>query len=233
MGWLRSPLSAGPGCCAVCRGPAGLGFRRCFQCAVHRQLAPGLLADVVVPLSYSVAGTGYARALWHYKADVPGRDEAGALLRDLLLVFLHDHGRCAWARAGGAPTHAAVVPGGRGRPGTHPLRALLEPYLALPWADLGIDPAEPVQARDLRPGRFRAAGPLTGARVLLLDDTWTSGSSAQSAALALRLAGARNVAAIILGRHLNPADPAADPVTTLLAARPFQPDICAVHTHAK
>jgi hypothetical protein len=201
---------------------------------VHRQLAPGLLAGVVVPISYSVAGSAYAQALWHYKADVPGRDEAGGLLRDLLLVFLHDHGRCVWARAGAtAPSHVAVVPGGRGRPGIHPLRALLEPYLTLPWAGLGIDPAEPVQARDLRPGRFRAAGPLSGAHVVLLDDTWTSGSSAQSAALALRLAGAKTVSAIILGRHLNPNDPAADPVTALLAARPFRPDICAVHRRTR
>src|ERR1700738_4351480 len=187
--WLRAPLPARPGCCAVCTGPPRPGFLRCFQCSLHRQGAPGLLADTVVPVSYAVAGTEYARALWLYKSDVPQQDAARGLLRALLLVFLHDHGRCVLAHAGiTAPSHVAVVPSGRGRPGAHPLRTLVEPYLALPWAGLVPAPGEPVQARDLRPGRFRAAGRLAGATILLLDDTWASGSSAQSAAIALKLA---------------------------------------------
>ena len=150
--WLRPPLPAGPGCCAVCRGPARPGFRRCYQCAVHRHDAAGMLADVVVPVSYSVAGTGYARALWHYKSDAPGQDAAGRALRAMLLVFLHDHGRCIWARARmPAPTHVAVVPSGRGRPGTHPLQALVQPYLALPWGRVGI--AAEATTRDGRRAR--------------------------------------------------------------------------------
>jgi hypothetical protein len=38
--------------------------------------------------------------------------------------------------------------------------------------------------------------------VLLLDDTWTSGGTAQSAAVALKRAGARSVAVVVAGRHL-------------------------------
>ena len=228
--WLRAPLPAGPGCCAVCRGPVRPGFRRCFQCSLHTDGAAGMLADIVVPVSYAVAGTAYARALWLYKSDAAQQAAARALLRDLLLVFLHDHGRCVWARTGvAAPSHVAVVPSGRGRTGRHPLRTLVEPYLALPWAELVIDPREPVQARDLRPGRFRAAGRLAGAAVLLLDDTWTSGASAQSAAIALRRAGARRVAVVTLGRHVNPRDRDADSLTGMLAASGFRPDLCAVH----
>jgi hypothetical protein len=40
-----------------------------------------------------------------------------------------------------------------------------------------------------------------------MDDTWVSGGSAQSAAAALKLAGACRVAIVVLGRHVNPADP--------------------------
>ncbi len=231
---LRAPLPAGPGCCAVCRGPAQPGFLRCFQCAQHRHSAAGMLADLVVPVSYAVAGTSHARALWQYKSDVADRDAARAALRAMLLVFLRDHGPCVRARAGmaAAPSHVAVVPSGRGRPGTHPLRTLVEPYLALPWADLLIRPGEPVPARDLRPGRFRAPGRLSGAAILLLDDTWTSGSSAQSAAIALKLAGATRVAVVTLGRHVNPHDPTAAPLTAVLAGRSFRPDRCAVHRPA-
>jgi hypothetical protein len=43
--------------------------------------------------------------------------------------------------------------------------------------------------------------------VLVVDDTWVSGGSAQSTAAALKLAGARRVAVVVLGRHVNPADP--------------------------
>ena len=230
---LRAPLPAGPGCCAVCRGPAQPGFLRCFQCAQHRRSAAGMLADLVVPVSYAVAGTSYARALWQYKSDVADRDAARAALRAMLLVFLRDHGPCVRARAGmAAPIHVAVVPSGRGRPGAHPLRTLVEPYLALPWADLLIRTAEPVPGRDLHPGRLRAPGQLSGAAVLLLDDTWTSGSSAQSAAIALKLAGAGRVAVVTLGRHVNPRDPAAAPLTAVLAGRSLRPDRCAVHRPA-
>jgi adenine/guanine phosphoribosyltransferase-like PRPP-binding protein len=65
--------------------------------------------------------------------------------------------------------------------------------------------------------------------VLLLDDTWVSGASAQSAAAALRLAGASHVAAVILGRHVNPDDPASAPLLTGLAPARYDPLACAVH----
>ena len=109
-----------------------------------------------------------------------------------------------WAAAGMAsPTHLAVVPSGRRRPGPHPLRALAGPLTGLPWAELTVAwPLDPA-GRIADPGRYRAV-PLPGARVALLDDTWTTGASAQSAAAALRLAGAQSVAVIVLGRHLLP-----------------------------
>jgi hypothetical protein len=189
-----------------------------------------MLADVVVPVSYSVAGTGYARALWLYKSDAPDRDAARRALRVMLLVFLRDHGRCVWTRAQmAAPTHVAVVPSGRGRSGVHPLRTLVQSYLALPWAELDVCAREPVPARDLDRGRFRAPAWLAGASVLLLDDTWTSGSSAQSAAIALRRAGARRVAVLTLGRHVNPRERTAGSLAAVFAGRSFRPDRCAVH----
>jgi hypothetical protein len=45
---------------------------------------------------------------------------------------------------------------------------------------------------------------LSGARVLLLDDTYVSGARAQSAAATLRLAGARAVVIVAAGRVLRP-----------------------------
>jgi hypothetical protein len=230
---LYAVRPAGSGCCAVCHGRAAPGFAYCHGCGSHRQCAPGLLADLVVPITYSVGGTGYAAALWQYKsaaASTASRAIARAALRLRLLVFLHDHGPCLWSQAGtAAPTHVAVVPSGRGGTGPHPLRTLAEPYLRLPWAGLAVRPGEPVLGRDMRVSRFRAAGRLTGATVLLLDDTWTSGASAQSAAAALKLAGARSVLTVILGRHLNPSQPELNSFIAGLAAYPFSRDVCAMH----
>ena len=43
-----------------------------------------------------------------------------------------------------------------------------------------------------------------GARVLVVDDTFTTGARAQSAASALQLAGARVIAVVPIGRVIDP-----------------------------
>jgi hypothetical protein len=203
---LCTPPPAGRGVCACCQGPARPGSARCFQCELHAAAAPGLLADVVAAAGYAPKGSPLARDLWLYKSGAPAAPAAGRALLALLLTFLHDHGPQIWRRGRmPAPSHACVVPSSRGRAGPHPLRALLSGYLTLPWAVLRPCAAGGSWGRDLDPGRFQADGPLTGASVLVLDDTWTSGASAQSAVLACRRAGARWVAVVVIGRHLPAA----------------------------
>jgi len=85
-----------------------------------------------------------------------------------------------------------------------------------------------VAARTVDPGKFSATQDLAGEPVLLLDDTWASGASVQSAAGALKTAGAGKVAVLVIGRHVNPeyGDNAAR-LRTL--PRGFDWDRCAVH----
>ena len=255
---LRAPLPGMPGLCAVCRGPAGRGSVRCFQCDLQRQCAGSGLADLVVPIAFAAKGSPHAKRLWQYKsistpliqvldgaatagdAGAAGRAaraiEAGPLLLALLLGFLRDHGRCGWREAGltWPPTHLAVVPSARGRPGAHPLRALIGPYLSCRWAELCAR-ADYHQARELDPDRFQA-GPVPGGRILLLDDTWTTGASAQSAAMALRRAGASSIATVVLGRHINPEfesiwSPGPRPPHAFsIEGMPFLTGSCAVHS---
>jgi hypothetical protein len=214
--------------CVVCRGPAGRGFTRCYQCGWHDTLGHGLLADAVVPICYAVKGTAFATCLWRYKSWLAPSPRARTLLLALLLAFLHDHGPCLWRHAGmPSPGRLAVVPSGCGRPGPHPLLRLASPYLRLPQVPLAIRPGS--QGRDLDLDRFRAGQAAAGASVLLIEDTWVSGASAQSAAAALRLAGACHVAIVVLGRHVNPADPGAIPLAARLAPAPYDPACCAVH----
>ncbi|HTT49859.1 MAG TPA: hypothetical protein VMH35_00450 [Streptosporangiaceae bacterium] len=219
---LAMPGPPGPAECRTCRGPVLDGYRRCFQCGLHAESAPGRLADLVVPIAYAPKGSPLARQLWQYKSARPaGRAAAQRWLRTLLLVFLREHGPCLWRAAAMPPaSHVAVVPSCRGRPGPHPLATLIAPYLALAWAGLAVASPDAPGCHDLDPGRFRATRPLPGASVLLLDDTWTTGGSAQGAAGALRAAGARHVAMVVVGRHLN------RPAAAL--GRPFRLDRCAV-----
>jgi hypothetical protein len=220
-----------PGVCAVCRGPAGPGYTRCYQCARHEVLGPDLLADAVVPISYAVKGTAFAADLWRYKAGWSPRTEPAAArtsLLALLLAFLRDHGGCIWRQAGmTAPGCLAVVPTGCGRPGPHPLLRLAAPYLRLPQARLVIRPGR--QGRDPDPSRFHTERGSLRADVLLLEDSWVSGSSAQSAAAALKRAGAKRVAVIVLGRHLDPADRFGASLAARVAELPYDPGRCAVH----
>jgi hypothetical protein len=217
-----------PAACGVCRGPVRSGFARCYQCARHGLLGPGLLADAVVPICYAVKGTDLAADLWRYKSWRAPSASARAALLALLLTFLHDHGPCVWRHAGmAAPGRLAVVPTGCGRPGPHPLLGLTSPYLRLPLARLAMWPGR--QGRDLDIQRFYAERTVARADVLLIDDTWVSGASAQSAAAALKLAGARRVAVVVLGRHLNPADPRAAQLLARLRPGPYDRSECAVH----
>ena len=198
--------------CRTCRGPAGAGFDRCYQCELALSEAGGLLADAVAPAGYAVRGGPLAEDLRRYKSDRAAAAEvaaATARLRELLAGFLADRGPSVWAAAGMAagPTAVAVVPSGQGRPGAHPLAGLVRSCVAVPRVRLAVVPAE-IHTRGVNPHWVRVGDPVADRDVLVVDDTWVSGGSAQSAAAALKLAGARRVAVVVLGRHVNPADPA-------------------------
>jgi hypothetical protein len=225
------PLGPGPGAvpaCVICRGAVRPGYARCYQCDRHDLSGQRLLADAVVPVSYAVKGTELAEALWRYKSWSAPSGPAGASVLALLLAFLNDHGGCVWRHAAMPPPgRIAVVPTGCGRPGPHPLLRLARPCLRRPFVSLAIRPGR--QGRDLDVYRFRAGPVPSGASVLLLDDSWVSGASAQSAAAALKLAGAGHVAIVVLGRHVNPDDPRASQLMARLVPAPYDPSMCAVH----
>jgi adenine/guanine phosphoribosyltransferase-like PRPP-binding protein len=75
---------------------------------------------------------------------------------------------------------------------------------------------------------LQPAARLDGQHVLILDDVWTTGSNAQSAALAVRRAGAAAVSVLVVGRWLSPDRRGmADFIATRLH-RDYDPDICPV-----
>jgi hypothetical protein len=206
-------LSIGSMDCRTCRGPVQAGFARCYQCDLAHARCAGLLADVVAPVAYAVKGGRLAGDLWRYKSGAAGAAEAGARLTAMLARFLRAQGGQVWRAAGmiAGPGLAAIVPSGQGRPGPHPLLGMVASCVDVPIVPLSTAPGAAARARGLADGVaagwLTVGGAVAETDVLLVDDTWVSGASAQSAAAALKAGGARRVALVVIGRHVDPADP--------------------------
>jgi predicted amidophosphoribosyltransferase len=195
----------GPDVCELCFNFTR-GYRRCYACS---HIEPHL--DAIAPISYSVAHEQLHHALASYKR-LTG-DVARRLTIDLAAVLwrhLDGHERCVANRAGTQRFElVTTVPSGdrdRDRDERHPLSRIVS-TLAKPTRDryerLLCRSGHTTTPRSFDAGKFEASRTLSGESVLLIDDTWTTGASAQSAAAALKQAGAGTVAAVVIGRHLN------------------------------
>lgn len=180
------------------------GYARCYACAHGESVL-----DAVAPISYSVAREQLHHALWSYKhLEGAVARRLSAILAAILWRFLTDHEQCL-ATAAGASRFDVVttVPSSdRARDEHHPLRAIVGELVA-PTRDrhrrLLRRTNHDVPSRTFSELKFHAVERLHDHTILLIDDTWTTGSSAQSAAAALKAAGAGPVAAVVIGRHLN------------------------------
>ncbi|MBV9336375.1 MAG: hypothetical protein JO243_10825 [Solirubrobacterales bacterium] len=194
---------AGPDVCETCFNFTA-GYTRCYACA-HSQS----VLDAVVPISYSVGREQLHHALASYKrldGDVARR--LGAILAAILWRFLAQHEPCV-AKAAGVTRFELVttVPSSDPtRDEHHPLRHIAGEVVAPTRTRYqpvlrrsGIE----VPPRTFSQDKFEATERLDGRPILLIDDTWTTGTSAQSAAAALKAAGAGPIGAVVIGRHLN------------------------------
>lgn len=213
--------------CRVCAGPVG-GFDRCWRCDQDRRIAG--LADVVAPLSYAIAGTPSGALVRDYK-NHPARsvrERQSALIKELVQQSIARHECCIGRAAGQAVSRRLVIPSLTSRPGRHPF-AELTPITA-PRQTIELIPAPDARCDRATNDKFvlHPEARLDGQHVLILDDVWTTGSNAQSASLAVRLAGAAAVSVMVVGRWLNPQRRlVADFIKTRLC-RDYDPDICPV-----
>ncbi len=192
----------GPDVCSQCFNLTD-GYSRCYAC-VHG----GRFLDAMAPISYSVAGGQLHHALASYKrleGVVARRFALG--LAAVLWRHLAAHERCL-ARATAIPAFslATTVPSsGPGRGTAHPLHqlvGLVEPLRGR-YERLLRRSEVPATAHEFNPHKYEARRDLAGQAILLIDDTWTKGANAQSAAAALRAAGAEHVSAVVIGRYVN------------------------------
>lgn len=243
--WLReqnlapSVLSDDAGTCSLCRvptpvGPQGTPYERCYSC--RRKFSSVL--DGFVPICYSLQN-GLEGLLWRAK-----NESADAWLRlplgALLWTFLKQHRRCIENFYGGdfdllvaMPSHSST------RGGISHLDAVISRVrdFAEEWSRSALVKNDASKAGSRReqiiPGLFTASPIVRGKRVLLLDDTFTTGGSLASAAYALKQGGAVSVIGLTFGRQLKAEWRDSKDFVASLKGRVTDTSKCVVHIDPK
>jgi hypothetical protein len=203
-GYLRNTVRVRHRTCLVCTTPVESNSRTlCLPCGRHRHQHG--LADLVAPTVYAVKGGQSGYMMRGYKAYRPV-DQNHRVVTMITLLTLSQHGGCS-ARLLDVPvTHWASVPSLPEKPGPHPFNLIVR--RSAPGIEVPLKAAPAATVSDVRAvssAHFATSYPLPpGSHVLLLDDTWASGSHVQSAALALRRAGAHKVSALVVARWIKP-----------------------------
>lgn len=198
----------GDGVCITCHSSV-YGYERCLPCTRAWQKLGSLTADATAFVSLAPAGQQLARELLTYKRDDIAerhRHQRMVGLAAVLWRWLAVHEPHVAHRAG-TPEFSAItsIPSTKGRPGEHPLKRLVSGIVTgtgTRYRNL-LEAQGGDRGRDVVADRFTVVGPVEGVSVLLLDDTWTTGARAQSAAAALKLAGASTVGFVAIGRWFN------------------------------
>jgi predicted amidophosphoribosyltransferase len=208
-GMLTPVPRSGPGVCRVCHGATReLTHAYCPVCyrAVYHQLRRD--GPLIVPISLCTQGDGLYRLLQDYKRSPDGevRRRASQAVASLLVRFVTTHTRCIHRAARRGWEQVTVVPSGRDRGSRHPLEEALEQAGWTPVRTLCRGPG--ALGRNLASeDAYRAVAGVSGKSLLLVDDLYDSGAHLQSAAAALRVAGADVVAGVPVARVLEPEPP--------------------------
>jgi hypothetical protein len=198
-----------PGVCPVCRSGPRPGYAVCRSCTeVTRQVSHP--TTNIVPISLYTLDSQLWHVLRYYKdGSGPGTELLAAQVAAIIARFTARHLRCVAGLLGGDPAVVTSVPSTRAEPrlGRHPLETAVTRAAALasryePLLVRGPGSADHNQADDCA---FTVSRRLRGERVLVVDDTLTTGARLQSAVSALRLHGASAIAAVVVGRVIDPA----------------------------
>ncbi|NUR28601.1 MAG: hypothetical protein HOV83_22645 [Catenulispora sp.] len=200
-GFLRNPVRRPRVTCTTCMTPTA-DYVRCHSCQRHLSAHGRDLADAVGVLTYAVGGEQAAYMMRGYKATRPVNEHL-AVVSMLTWLATGLHGGCCGTVAGLPVTHWATVPSLPPKPGEHPLHRIVGAYPPAEFEAALVGLPDVPSPRDAAHDHFRARDLPREAHVLLVEDTWTQGGHAQSAALALRRAGARRISILAIARWIN------------------------------
>ena len=232
-GYLRNTLREPHLTCATCTTPLPPdgGFERCYACGRSHSIVG--VADLVAPLTYGIEGGQSHYLVRHYKDDPDPavRRRLSLIVNRLLFLGIVLHQNCIERRIGAPVDRLLTVPSLSGRPGVHPFASMATATRATRPEPVLVPTATVAAARTVSGSHFALAGAgtdLAGQHVLLLDDTWASGSRTQSAALTLRRYGARRVSILVISRYLKPGFGGNDAFIDQRLRRDYDPRTCPV-----
>ena len=203
---IMPPLAEAPDVCATCCDWAA-DPPTCEKCRDAIDVLGTPLARVI-PITLYEKPSPMRDRLTFYKSPRGAEDALYATeVASMFERFFQEHGSELARRHG--PFDASVVVPSKAESGeNHPLEIALGrlPALSVPKREhlLKRGAGEIGRRRTSRDG-FLASSSADGMRVLLLDDVYTTGATAQSAAHALTIAGAIVPAVVVAGRRLNPS----------------------------
>lgn len=209
------------GICGVCRGPASAGASMCRQCRDQHDELDGLTCDDTIVFTYAQANLPEKHQSVHTVGAYKWSRPVQQCVQDMRLtvrIGTEIHGECIFDHIGHRWDSATYVPSSHGRKGRHPVADLAVSVAQVADRKTGarrflIEAPDTPEARALADSRVssveRFAVPdasrpaVEGRHVLLVDDTWTSGASIQSAAAAIKAAGAASVTGLVVDRWLS------------------------------
>ncbi len=145
-------------------------------------------------------------AMYGYKAPRPQPTHVN-VVKSLLALAIIGHTDCDLKLASNARVFQwTTVPSTRDPVREHPLHALVHPLFA-PGYELPVRGVQgATKDRAIRPQNYEALGHISPkTHVVVIDDSWVSGGSAQSVASAVRNAGAASVSILAVARILDPS----------------------------
>lgn len=213
--------------CVICATPVNHVMDvHCPQC---RNLSATIdtVADRVGLMIYAVQyDTQAYRLVQQYKGGFPGPDHL-LVMRSLLALGLRGHVECDLKLSGFERRDMgwAVVPSSKGR---DILPSLVRGLARRPEDQVSLSTASRgFEKHTFRPENFVVPAETSIPRhVLLIDDSWVSGSNAQSAASALKHAGVQDVSIFVVSRVLKPTYEATERFLAGPDHRTFDVSIC-------
>jgi hypothetical protein len=203
---ISPPLGDADGACTICCDwlDQPLTCGKCQNAATLHGDGP----TPVEPISLYVKPSAMRDRLTFYKDPRGAEDEHLAIEVAALMdrFFLEHSGELE--RRYGPMDASVVVPTRHREEGDHPLAAALDrlPAVSIPPRETVLSLGSgTIGRRTPDPDGFVADHAVRGRSLVLLDDVYTTGATAQSAAHALRAAGATVPAIVVIGRRLNPS----------------------------
>lgn len=229
---LNPPLRGTDGICPICFTFTN-GYPTCVQC----RNSNSVITSAVLPVTYSIHMGQVHEALYQYKrsSSVAVRNKFRDDVAAIIYRFLDRHESCLAAEAGVDCFEAVtIVPSSSSAASSsHALDHIVGSIIPATrdrYVSALSRTSEVIPKRTFSDKMFTATADVAGKAVLLIDDTWTSGASAQSAANALLVAGATDVAIAAVGRHVRP-DFMNNERELKALPTPFDWDTCGLHRH--